>query len=125
MESAHPCGGWGCEFESHQRHSQVNTEFITLYWNIGRIIRDRQTTEGWGAKVVERLSSDLRREFPHMTGLSPTNLKYMLQFADTFSEAIVQQVVGHLAWDHVTVLLPLSDEPAVQLFYATRCIQEG
>jgi len=75
--------------------------------------------------VVERLSSDLRREFPHMTGLSPTNLKYILQFAGTFSEAIVQQVVGQLAWGHVTVLLPLSDEPAVQLFYATRCVQEG
>ena len=104
---------------------QVNAELVTLYWNIGRIIRERQTTEGWGTKVVDRLASDLRHEFPSMTGLSSRNLNYMLQFATDFTEPIVQQVVAQLPWGHVTVLLPLSDEPGVRLFYATRCAQEG
>ena len=80
---------------------QVNVELITLYWNIGRIIRERQTVEGWGTKVVDRLASDLRREFPHMTGFSPRNLNYMLQLATTFTEPILPQAVAKLPWGHI------------------------
>ena len=42
----------------------VNQELILLYWQIGRDILARQETEGWGAKVIERLAKDLKREFP-------------------------------------------------------------
>ena len=38
----------------------VNRELVLLYWHIGRDILDRQSREGWGAKVVDRLSRDLR-----------------------------------------------------------------
>ena len=38
----------------------VNTELLELYWRIGRTILDRQVTDGWGAKVISRLSEDLR-----------------------------------------------------------------
>jgi predicted nuclease of restriction endonuclease-like (RecB) superfamily len=60
----------------------VNRELILLYWNIGREILARQTKEGWGARVIDRLATDLRRDFPEMTGLSPRNLKYMRAFAE-------------------------------------------
>ena len=52
----------------------VNSELISLYWDLGRLILDRQAAEGYGTKVVDRLSGDLRREFPTMRGLSPGNL---------------------------------------------------
>ena len=42
----------------------VNRELIGLYWDIGRMIVERQNSEGWGKSVVEKLSADLRREFP-------------------------------------------------------------
>jgi hypothetical protein len=38
----------------------VNRELVLLYWQIGRDILERQEREGWGAKVIERLASDLR-----------------------------------------------------------------
>jgi DUF1016 N-terminal domain len=41
----------------------------------------RQETEGWGTKVIEGLSNDLRAAFPEMTGLSPRNLRYIRDFA--------------------------------------------
>ncbi len=59
----------------------VNRELVLLYWQIGREILARQREAGWGAKVVERLAVDLRREFPEMTGFSARNLKYMRAFA--------------------------------------------
>jgi DUF1016 N-terminal domain len=49
----------------------VNSEMIALYWEIGRQILASERRQGWGAKVIDRLSADLRREPPQMTGLSP------------------------------------------------------
>jgi hypothetical protein len=53
----------------------VNRDLVLLYWQIGRDILDRQSREGWGAKVIDRLSFDLKRAFPDMHGFSPRNLK--------------------------------------------------
>lgn len=49
----------------------ANSEMIILYWQLGRDILDRQSRQGWGAKVVNRLSDDLRREFPELKGFLP------------------------------------------------------
>ncbi len=54
----------------------VNRELILLYWQIGQAIQERQAQDGWGAKVIERLADDLRREFTDMRGLSRANLFY-------------------------------------------------
>ena len=42
----------------------ANRELLALYWDIGRLILDRQRREGWGAKVIDRLAQNLRRKFP-------------------------------------------------------------
>jgi hypothetical protein len=44
----------------------VNRELVQLYWQIGRDILARQASQGWGAKVIERLAHDLRTAFPEM-----------------------------------------------------------
>lgn len=75
----------------------VNQELIVLYWQIGRDILTRQAEQGWGAKVIERLSHDLRSAFPEMKGFSRSNLKYMRVFAEAWPEfEIGQQPVGQM-----------------------------
>jgi predicted nuclease of restriction endonuclease-like (RecB) superfamily len=77
----------------------VNRELTQLYWQIGQAILERQAEEGWGAKVIERLADDLRREFTDMKGLSRTNLFYMRAFAEDYpEEQIVQQRAGQIHW---------------------------
>lgn len=46
----------------------TNLELTRLYWQIGRDILDRQVSQGWGAKVIERLANDLHDAFPEMRG---------------------------------------------------------
>ncbi len=55
--------------------SAVNNELIGTYWAIGRDIIDRQDEEGYGTRVIDRLSADLRERFPDGHGYSPRNLK--------------------------------------------------
>ena len=45
----------------------VNGELVRLYWDIGRIIVDRQLREGWGAAVIPRLALKLKNE-PCLSG---------------------------------------------------------
>ncbi|MEP6611858.1 MAG: DUF1016 N-terminal domain-containing protein, partial [Mucilaginibacter sp.] len=68
----------------------VNQHLLMLYWKIGSIILEQQSTEGWGTKVIERLSFDLRREFPDMKGASARNLNYMKSFAEAYPEFMQQ-----------------------------------
>src|SRR5881628_1681134 len=84
----------------------VNSELITFYWQTGRDILIRQQQQGWGRKVIERLSWDLRRAFPDMKGFSLSNLQYMRAFAAAYPEAgMLQQLAGKLPWFHNCVLL--------------------
>ncbi len=75
--------------------------------------------EGWGAKVVDILSADLRREFPAMQGFSPRNLRYMRSFAEVWpDEAILQQVVAKLPWGHNVRMLDYLNTQEERLWYA-------
>lgn len=104
----------------------VNRELVLLYWQIGQDILARQAEQGWGAKVIERLSQDLRSAFPEMKGFSRANLMYMRAFAAAWpDEKIVQQAVGQLPWGHNLVLLSQLKDPARRLAYAESAIAHG
>ena len=76
----------------------VNVELMLLYWDIGRAILDRQVAEGWGAKVVQRIATDLAAEFSGAKGFSLRNLKYMRVFAEAWpNREFVQQVVAQIS----------------------------
>lgn len=100
-------GNWLTDLKSRIQTAQqraaraVNRELVVLYWQIGQDILQRQAEQGWGAKVIERLSHDLRIAFPEMKGFSRANLMYMRAFAEAWpDQTIVQQAVGQLPWGH-------------------------
>ncbi len=104
----------------------MNRELVLLYWQIGRDILARQASQGWGAKVIERLAHDLRTAFPEMKGFSRANLMYMRAFADAWPDAeIVQQAVGQLPWGHNLVLLSKLKVSAERQWYAAKTIEHN
>ena len=58
----------------------ASRELIQLYWDIGEGIVERQKKEGWGKSIVEKLSNDLRKEFPDIGGFSTQNIRRMRAF---------------------------------------------
>jgi predicted nuclease of restriction endonuclease-like (RecB) superfamily len=104
----------------------ANSAMVLLYWDIGRMILARQNREGWGARVIDRLSADLRESFPDMHGLSPRNLKYMRAFASAWTDrAIVQQAAAQLPWFHNCLLLEKVNDPDIRLWYVKSAIAQG
>ena len=105
---------------------QSNIGMIELYWNIGNDILRRQQLEGWGAKVIDRLSVDLKDEFPEMNGFSPRNLKYMRRFAETWPDmTIVQQAVAQIQWRSIIMLLTKLKDNPVREWYAKKTLEHG
>jgi len=103
----------------------VNSELIGLYWRIGRDILERQSRDGWGSKVVDRLAADLRAEFPDSRGFSSANLRYMRAFAEAWPDpAILQRVVGKLPWGQNIELLGVKESDA-RLWYAEAALAHG
>lgn len=104
----------------------VNQEQIRLYWQIGREILERQQTQGWGAKVIDRLASDLQAAFPEIKGFSASNLKYMRFFAERCPEAkFGQQAADQLPWFHIVLLMTKLDDPVEREWYARQTIEQG
>lgn len=97
----------------------VNSEQTLLYWDIGHEILEKQENEGWGSKVVERMSADLKAAFPDMKGWSRSNLMYMRQFADAWTrKEIVQAPLGQLPWYHHLALLECVKSRGDRIAYA-------
>ncbi len=85
----------------------ANFEMIQLYWYIGKSIVEKQEIQKWGTSVVERLSNDLKKEFPDSNGFSRTNLFAMRQFFLFYKNKseIIPQVVGQLPWGHTRLII--------------------
>lgn len=74
--------------------------------------------------MIDRLAADLRREFPEMTSLSRTNLKYMRSFAEAYpGNEIGQQAVGQIPWGHNIVLFTKLNKYEERLWYAAQTVE--
>ena len=120
------------EIKSHLRSARVravlaaNPIVIEAYWHTGKIILQRQQEAAWGAKVIDRLASDLREAFPGMRGLSTRNLLSMKLFAEAFPDGqIAKQPVSQLPWGHLIRLLQMVKDPADREFYISETLAHG
>jgi predicted nuclease of restriction endonuclease-like (RecB) superfamily len=121
----------------------ANRELIALYWRIGAAIVERQSAEGWGTGVIERLGRDLQAAFPGIEGFSPRNLWRMRAFHLAYTldvrrdpeiltrlvaeldGANLPQAVSELPWGHNITLLQRVKDPVVRLWYARAATQHG
>jgi predicted nuclease of restriction endonuclease-like (RecB) superfamily len=104
----------------------ANSALIFLYWDIGRVVLERQREEGWGAGVIDRLAGDLSHAYPDMKGFSPRNLLFMRSLADAYPDAAeVKQLVSRLPWGHVIRLIQRVKDPGIREWYMGHCIAEG
>lgn len=132
----------------------VNSNMLTLYWNIGKCILQKQQEEGWGAKVIEQLSRDLSVRFPDDRGYSERNLRNMKMFASAYphfpflqvsladlEEQAIWQVplaklkeegqdsakipLTQITWYHHISLLAKIKDDLQRAFYITETAQNG
>ena len=103
---------------------QVNTELLTTYWNIGRIIveyeQQSQLRAEYGKQTLKELSKELTREFGK--GFSVSNIQFMRRFYQSYP--IQQTASVKLSWSHYCELLTISDE-GKRSFYEKETVNSG
>jgi predicted nuclease of restriction endonuclease-like (RecB) superfamily len=96
----------------------VNKELVGLYWDIGRLIVERQEDAGHGAAIAERLADGLRGAFPGVGGFSRRNVFYMREFYLRYrDDAKVQPLVAQIGWSHNLIVLQRCDDAREREFY--------
>lgn len=102
----------------------VNTELITTYWNIGRIIveheQKNQIRAEYGKQTLKELSKVLTDEFGK--GFSRSNLQNMRALYLNYEKC--QSLTGKLTWTHYCELLSISDRDK-RSFYEKEAINAG
>lgn len=96
----------------------VNRELIGLYWDIGRLIVERQAGDSWGKAVVETLARDLQEEFPGLQGFSASNLWRMKLFYETYAgNEKLAPLVREIAWSHNLAIVEKCKDDSEREFY--------
>lgn len=121
----------------------ANAEMIHTYWDVGRMLCERQVQAGWGAGVLPRLSRDLRNELPEVKGFSVRNLKLMTQFYREYSNIPLmgqqtvaqldksrlsskgQHVVAQIPWGHNVLLMQRIKDKNARFWYMQKTIEQG
>ncbi|HEX6798963.1 MAG TPA: PDDEXK nuclease domain-containing protein [Ktedonobacterales bacterium] len=104
----------------------VNKELIGLYWDIGRMIVERQEGDTWGKSVVERLARDLRIEFPGVSGFSTPNLWRMRRLYETYGgDQKLSPMVREIGWTHNTIILDHCHDALEREFYIRMTRKHG
>jgi predicted nuclease of restriction endonuclease-like (RecB) superfamily len=97
---------------------EVNRELVKLYWDIGKIIAERQQSYSWGEAVVERLARDLQEEFPGIKGFSSRNVWRMREFFIAYAdEPKLPPLVAEIGWTHNTIVLEHCKDNLEREFY--------
>lgn len=105
---------------------QVNSTTNSVYWNLGKLLFEKQLEEGYGSGVVKQLSIDLKIEFPDM-GLSPRNLWDMKRFYERYylTDPKLRQLVAVLPWGHNLLLINKIQSLKAVSYYANEAVTKG
>lgn len=66
----------------------ANEEMLRMYWDIGGMLQQSQQTDGWGKRTLQRLSADLKNDYPEIKGFSVRNMQCMMQFFDAYNQEL-------------------------------------
>ena len=110
----------------------VNRELLSLYWEIAKGIVEKQRNSNWGDKVVERLSEELKDDFPSIKGFSKRNILYMRKWYLYWDE-IVQQAVAQfelemlfqIPWGHNREIITKIKDGKEAIFYVNKTIENN
>ena len=110
----------------YQALKAVNKEQIQLYWEIGRLIVERQQQHGWGKSIVDTLAHELQAEFAGVGGFSARNLWYMRRFYSEYQQSeFLQPLVAEISWTHNLIILERCKDDHERLFYIQQARKYG
>jgi predicted nuclease of restriction endonuclease-like (RecB) superfamily len=107
---------------------RVNEELLKLYWDMAQMIIAKQKESSWGDSIIQKISRDLKEEFPNIKGFSKTNLLYMKKWYLFWSDVNLPQVVGEIfkiPWGHNREIITKLKETQEAIYYVKQTLHYG
>jgi predicted nuclease of restriction endonuclease-like (RecB) superfamily len=96
-----------------------------LYWRISKVLSEKSSHEGWGAKTLDYLAKDLKEEFPDVSGFSLRNLQYMRKFATSYNDINCAAAAAQIPCIHNMLILDKLEPLRQRLWYIQQCTENG
>ena len=104
----------------------VNKQLLDLYWDIGKMIYEKQEKEGWGKSIVENVAKDLQKEMQETRGFSASSLWRMRNFFTHYrDQPKLAPLVREIGWSHNIVIMEKCKDPLSASFYLKMCAKFG
>lgn len=132
---------WISELKTRYQSSQikaavkVNSELLKFYWSLGKDIVSRKIENEWGSGFYKKLSFDLSKSIPNVKGFSVTNLQYMKQMYELFSncattcgvnEDKIISEISLIPWGHIRYIIDnCKTDSKKALFFVQKTIENN
>ena len=111
--------------ETHRQNAyrKINEELVLMYFEIGRYLSNKVSSDNWGNKTIENISKELKHEYPGLKGFSTKGLYRMIQFYETYRDnVIVSPLVTQISWTNNLIILSSTKTIEEKEFYIRLCI---
>jgi hypothetical protein len=99
-------------FQAIHRHN------MDLYWQMGKMIVEKQQKADWGDEVIEYLASDLQSRFQNLEGFSSRNLWRIRQFYIAYQQNDeLASLAKRIGWTHNYVIMQATENNKLRFRY--------
>jgi len=104
----------------------VNKELVGLYWDIGKMISEKQKELGWGDSVIQKMAKDLVNEFPNQRGFSDRNLRQMVVYYNEYQGSeFWQSLTAKIGFTHNMIVISKCRDAMERKFYINAILKFG
>ena len=104
----------------------VNTELITMYYEVGKYLSELCSNSKFGDKVINDVEMYISKNNPTIKGFNRRGLYRMKQFYELYKDdELVTPLVTQISWtNHLTIMSGCKTKEE-RLFYIKLCIKEN
>ena len=99
----------------------ANAEMIMMYWDVGRMIHERQQQEGWSASIIPRLF----RNYQNIESFLPQPVAKSEILHQPVAKLPSSDLIRSIPWGHHALLMEKIKENSIRFWYMTQIIQNG
>ena len=114
--------------ETHRENAyrKVNEELVTMYYEIGKYLSEKVSSEKWGSKVIDNIANGINNKYPTLKGFDRAGLYRMMQFYDTYKDnEIVAPLVRQISWTNNLIIFSHKSTIEEKEFYIRLCIKNN
>lgn len=104
----------------------VNTELITMYYEVGKYLSELCSNSKFGDKVINDVEMYISKNNPTIKGFNRRGLYRMKQFYELYKDdELVTPLVTQISWTNHLIIMSGCKTKEERLFYIKLCIKEN